>query len=60
MCESGELPSAHARGGGTEIVLDGSSKVETSPKKFPNAESVAVKEPDVVSVNDVSSLSAEM
>ena len=50
MCESLEkkkicsLVNCHVhsvRGGGTEIVLGGSSKVETSLKKFFDAEAVA-------------------
>ena len=46
-----------ARGGGTEIVLSSSSKVQNSPKKFPHAEAIVAKESAVVSLNDVSSLS---
>ena len=38
-------------------MLGDRSKVEKSPKKFPDAEVVSVaKEPDVVYVNDVGSL----
>ena len=46
-----------ARGGGTEIVLSSSSKVQNSPKKFPHAEAIVAKESTVVSLNNVSSLS---
>ena len=49
-----------ARGGGYEIVLTNSSKVQLSPRKFDSRSLVVVqKEPTVVKMNNISSIAMD-
>ena len=48
-----------ARGGGSEILLTKSSKVEASPKKFSGVDVAVRKEPAVIKMNDVSTVTID-